>query len=894
MKNTLLSNISWGFAKRYRITLLFLVILLIVGGLSYTTLLKREGFPPINVPIAAVQGTYFANDADKVDKDVIEPISRAISTVDGVDTYTATAGANFYNVFIQFDESVDAETGANDVATAIKEQAALPDGVENKVSGFDPSKFDNKYNLLLAVYDKQSSDTKALETKAQNVAESITAESAVESAQAIPVIETVTNPATGKLVERQTSINKVGIKENGELKYYPAVTIGVVKAEGIDAIELSKSVQSVIQNSDGSSKFDGVQTSVTADFATTINQQIGSLQSSLISGLIAVMVVAILLISWRAALVIAVFIPTVLASTFLGLGLFGFTLNTITLFAVILTLGLFVDDATIIVEAIDSQRKNKAQHKKAIQAAINRVGLASLAGTLTTLLVFTPMLLVSGILGTFIRLLPLTVILALSLSFIISIIVVPFLARPLVLSGKKNKRGFLDRLSLLLPFERKLGRFFGSLPLILKTNKKNGRSIAAGAVGLSVVAILGASLFASKLPLDIFPQAKDSNILQAEITFAPNTDIKSAQKITDKVDESVRSAVGQELTYVTYLTANERSATIEIGLTPFGERKPTSHEIVDNLEKTGETIDGAKIKYGQRDAGPPSSEFPFEMRVYATDDETLQAAADDLKNFLQKQSVELSGGKSSKIAEVKVDGLFAISRTEKGRFVTVSARYDNQDSGSDAVIKTEDLVTNAYNEQRLASLGLAPSAFDFDVSQESENNDSFSSIGTGLVVALAAMYLLLVLLFNSFSQPLLILMAIPFSLFGVFFGLWATDNSLSFFVMLGILGLIGVAVNNTILLTEYANQEKYAGADRYEAISKAITERIRPLITTTLTTVFALLPLALNDPFWQSLAFTLIFGMLSSTILIITSFPYYYLFFEWAREWKNAKFPSLQ
>ena len=112
--------------------------------------------------------------------------------------------------------------------------------------------------------------------------------------------------------------------------------------------------------------------------------------------------------------------------------------------------------------------------------------------------------------------------------------------------------------------------------------------------------------------------------------------------------------------------------------------------------------------------------------------------------------------------------------------------------------------------------------------------------------------------------------------------------------MVGLLGLIGIVVNNSILLTEYANQEKDAGKDRYQAIGAAVKDRIRPLLTTTLTTVFALIPLALSDPFWQPLAYTLIFGMLSSTLLIILSFPYYYLGVERLREWKNRRFPNLR
>ena len=91
-------------------------------------------------------------------------------------------------------------------------------------------------------------------------------------------------------------------------------------------------------------------------------------------------------------------------------------------------------------------------------------------------------------------------------------------------------------------------------------------------------------------------------------------------------------------------------------------------------------------------------------------------------------------------------------------------------------------------------------------------------------------------------------------------------------------------MNNTILLTDFANQERRAGADRVTAIEVAVRRRFRPLVSTSLTTVAGLLPLALSDPFWEALAFTIIFGLLSSTLLVVLSFPYYYLAIEWVRD----------
>lgn len=126
-------------------------------------------------------------------------------------------------------------------------------------------------------------------------------------------------------------------------------------------------------------------------------------------------------------------------------------------------------------------------------------------------------------------------------------------------------------------------------------------------------------------------------------------------------------------------------------------------------------------------------------------------------------------------------------------------------------------------------------------------------------------------------------MAIPFSLFGITLGLYLTDNAFSFFAMLGFFALIGLSIKNTILLTDYANQARRKGAGAVDAAIEALGERFRPLIATSLTAVVSLIPLAILSPFWEGLAVVLIFGLLSSTFLVITVFPYYYLGAEFIR-----------
>ena len=171
----------------------------------------------------------------------------------------------------------------------------------------------------------------------------------------------------------------------------------------------------------------------------------------------------------------------------------------------------------------------------------------------------------------------------------------------------------------------------------------------------------------------------------------------------------------------------------------------------------------------------------------------------------------------------------------------------------------------------------------FDFGQESENQESFATLALAFPLVLVAIYILLAFQFRSLAQPLMIFMAIPFSLFGITLGLYLTDNAFSFFAMLGFFALIGLSLKNTILLTDYANQQRRKGVRIVDAAVDALGERFRPLLATSLTAVVALTPLALMSPFWEGLAVVLICGLLSSTLLVILVFPYYYLGVEFMR-----------
>ncbi|MEP6299306.1 MAG: efflux RND transporter permease subunit, partial [Ilumatobacter sp.] len=230
---------------------------------------------------------------------------------------------------------------------------------------------------------------------------------------------------------------------------------------------------------------------------------------------------------------------------------------------------------------------------------------------------------------------------------------------------------------------------------------------------------------------------------------------------------------------------------------------------------------------------------------------------------------------------IETDG--EVYRVDGQRVLEVRAQYDEDNGISGILNETEAYVAEAFGEASLQSAGLPTDALSFDFGLESDNQEDFAALGAAGLVALLLMLALITIQFRSLAQSLLIFLAVPFSFFGVFTALSATGNPLSFLAVVGFIALIGVAVNNTILLVDAANQERRVGATASEAIQSAVTSRFRPLLATTLTTVVGLLPLSISDPFWESLGFTLMGGLISSTFLVLLSFPAFYLALESVR-----------
>jgi multidrug efflux pump subunit AcrB len=253
-----------------------------------------------------------------------------------------------------------------------------------------------------------------------------------------------------------------------------------------------------------------------------------------------------------------------------------------------------------------------------------------------------------------------------------------------------------------------------------------------------------------------------------------------------------------------------------------------------------------------------------------------------MASFLKGHKLTRVSGEKATITDSNVGNTSVYKRVDAKPVISVTSEFDGTDTTTLTTLG-QDVVKKEFNAAKLAKYGLKTSDVTFDLGQEQENQDSFKTLALAFPILLVVIYLMLSLQFRSLLQPLLIFMAIPFSLFGVTLGLYLTDNAFSFFAMLGFFALIGLSIKNTILLTDYANQARRSGLSPIDSAVAALGERFRPLIATSITAIMSLIPLAVTSPFWQGLAVVLIFGLASSTFLVLTVFPYYYLGGEYLR-----------
>ncbi|MCA9388218.1 efflux RND transporter permease subunit [Candidatus Berkelbacteria bacterium] len=869
MKDSIITNFTGWFVRRWRVSLLMLLGILVFGYASYSTLLKREGFPPIAIPIVVVNGLYQVNDSDLLVNDLTIPLEAAVKDVEQVKSITSTSNPNFASLVVELEEGVDIEKAQDDLSAAIDRSSDIPVDAKIDLLTINAGAIDGESDFIFSLYNDDE-DLITVQAKAKELANKLASTDGIKKVNVSEVISEGINPFTGEAVQTEAGFNRVGVRNGDSFSSHQSVAIGVAPRNSVGTIELSELVRDEVTKIISQDEFEGFDVAFTGDFAPSIAGQISDLESNLLMGLGAVLLVVYLLVSFRSALITILFIPLVVAGTFASLYLIGYTLNTLTLFAVILVLGLIVDDAIVVVEAVEQQRRKGIAGLEAIKNAINEIGVADIAGTATTVLVFAPMAFISGILGQFIILIPTTVIIALILSLLIALTIVPVFSNWLLPVDKKESLGGLRE------FVKDLERGFSPLiewkaRLLERFTRwylgKVWRTILVLVASLAIVGY-GFS-FASKLEFTVFPETEDADEIFIQLSFDDGTSLSQAKDFAQAVDSKMLSVIGSDLEQIAYFGGDKTQAVLQAKLIESGERE-TAKNISERLKTALGSIAGVDATVSVAGPGPQASAFPISVEITGDDVSKLETAANQVEDFLSE--VKLS---DAEITETKIANLQVNRRVDGKRVVDVKAKI-SEGADTNSLIEVTDKISQEFDDNRLSELGLDSGSIKSDLGQESENLESFESAGVALAAAMLLLYGLLVVEFDSFLSPFLILLAVPFGFSGVFPGLFATSNPLSFFVMIGAIALAGITVNNTIMILELTNQHRRAGLGIVDSVAEAIRTRFRPVVATSITTIIALLPLALADPFWESLSYTLIFGLIASTTLIIVSFPAYY------------------
>lgn len=888
-KDRLLSRLTMFFFRRSRTAALIWLIVAVLGVASYTTLLKREGFPSINIPIVVVTGSYAVDDASQVDATLAKQISDVALKQPGAKSVITQSENNFFSATVQYNENVDGKTAKKQLEKAVQASAALPKNASLTYAapyfGVTGGSLD-KVDLTVSVFDKTGQlSLQQLTQKAEAAAKQLNNQqlSQVQNFKVDSPFESVVNPMTGQPAVVQRTFDRYGERVQGNNQFYQSVIINVAGVKGFDVIKLDDQVRQAISKLNSTPAFSDTQLAISASNATSIHEEISELQRVLLEGLLVILVVGSIVIAVRASLITVLAMVTVLLGAVGFLYIIGYSLNVITLFGLILSLSLIVDDTIIMTEAIDAARRRNKDPGKAVEQATRKISRAMVAATLTAALSFTPLIFVGGILGNFIRAIPVTIISALIISLLTALVLIPLFAKFILLG--KNQMGEGTVKEIAAGVESAIADLIGKPMGWAKHSRLKEIFVGLSAIAFSIVFIGAGAFIFKNVEFNIFPPTKDTNMLAVGLTYAPDTSIEQAQQLAKQADQETNKIIGNNLVEASYYgIANNQTATLYVQLIPYSKRAETAPQMVKRLDSALKNFSGAKADAYVLDVGPPISGFT--VNINATNRQAAERLAHDMANFLRGQELKRPSGKVAHITEASISNTSIYERADGEPVIKVNAKFDGNDTSTLTTL-AKDLVKNKYTNHELAPYGLHADDVKVDLGQESENQDSFKSLALAFPIVLAVIYLLLAVQFRSLLQPLIIFMAIPFSFFGIALGLYLTNNAFSFFTMLGFFALIGLSIKNTILLTDYANQARRAGMGPVDAAREALHERFRPLIATSLTAVVSLIPLAITSPFWEGLAVTLIGGLLSSTFLVVTVFPYYYLGAEYLR-WKTG------
>jgi len=992
------------FVKQKKLALIFTTSVIAVGLLILNNI-QRDQFPAVDFELMTVVTSYPGASPEDVEQNVTNPIEDELSNISGIDKFTSVSRAGSSSIVVTLSQDVsDMSELKQDIRNAVNRIKSLPEEVVDlpsvrdqktskksilKISiGSAGANYDQLRNIVDDIADsielidgvsevvKQGYLDKEIQIKIdpeklyryelslpqvmdainkRNSRYTVGSNNDLKSEKTIVVLSKFNQADdVGEVIVKSTfeglvvklkdiaSISSGNVEEKSIVRVNgkKGFILRVKKQEQADVITTVDLVKEHMIKTN--QKYDnGLDIFYSSDLSKYVRNRLNIVTNNGMMGLLLVLVVLGLFLSFKTAFWVSVSLPVSLLGTVALLGAVGETINLVSLAAMILVLGIVVDDSIIVAESIHHYKQIGQDKFKSAVYGFKRVIMPVITTILTTILAFSSMFLMDGTMGKFIYVIPLVVIFALMLSFLeVSLALPAHLANSHEKPQKHNWFEFFeDKFSIFLTHVLKLRYLVVSLFIVvliasLYFAKTHMKFVLFPAVGVDTIS--------ARMELDIG-------------SSLPNTENKSKD-----VEALITQVVGDDLISITTDVGKyfSHKAKFTIELVPSSDRSKDSKTILKALKsRAGEITGVKKLKFSVHRPGPPQGE-DVEINLISQNSLQSKLAADQLElillNMTGIDNVNRDDDPGKDRIEVKLDfekmarleiDLSTVNRYLRAAFTGIDVTnirqgqndvnfrvYMGEVNNSETFIKSMKVINkkgrvvplanfasireivgepdfNHYNGLRSITVSASiddektstqevmtsaieqldldsnfPSVRAISEGGAKETMKSMDSFKKAFVMAIFGIFLLLVLLFNSYTQPLLILSAIPFSVIGVIWAFFLHGETLSFFAILGTLALVGVIVNDSLVMVSHLNYLKDKALEKstiHQWIVQGSKDRLRAVVLTSLTTLAGIIPLAYGiggtDYILQPMALSLGYGLLFGTLMTLVLLPCLYL-----------------
>ncbi|MEE9169851.1 MAG: efflux RND transporter permease subunit, partial [bacterium] len=748
-----------------------------------------------------------------------------------------------------------------------------------------------------------------------------------------------------------------------------SVTLSILKRSGENIINIADEVKRILQ--EGKKNFPAnVEYVILADQSKEIRTMVNDLENNIIAGLILVFGVLYLFMGPRTGLLVGIAIPLSMLISFIAIGMLGYTLNMIVLFSLILALGMLVDNAVVIVENIYRHHSEGKGRLLAAKEATQEVGMPVITSTITTLLVFLPMIFWPGIVGEFMKFLPITLVITLASSLFVALVFNPTIASGYLKVDKKMSQ---------LPGDRFLHWLIYRYEKALRWALGHRKTVVAAMFSVYVLMFLVYGAF--NHGMEFFPDLEPAQAW-IEVEAPIGTKLETSDEIVDLVEHRIEDTIDLK-NYVADVGkssnmfdfgaegGSSHKSQVTIDFLDRHLRRQNSFKTLEQVREKVDGIPGADINVTQPQSGPPTGSA-VEIQIQGEDFGILS----DISNQIQKKIEDVPGltklsdnyekGKPEMtiLLDREKAALFGLNTAQIANTIrtaingTEASQFRIGQEEYDITVRFDENFRNNYNDllnltvfhegrhYPLAnyaivdfSTGLSsvnhvdgdrvvtingealgrssaevlqevkdrlvdfetPESYSLSYAgQDVEQQEASAFLMRAFLIAIMLMFFVLVTQFNSVTLPLVIMITILLSFFGVFFGLLVTFKPFGIIMTgIGIISLAGIVVNNAIVMIDYIRQLRERGMEKLEAIIQGGKIRLRPVILTAVTTILGLIPLTVginidfiglfkgdisrfvqfgaeSSQWWSGMGVAVIFGLLFATALTLIFVPVMY------------------